>query len=123
MAIRYYPGPSGDYIHIVATGPIHTSEAHGLIDRLAQEPAIGHGCRVLLDATDATIDPAALALWGLADRATPRLLRRIARIGIAASQEFIYGLAREFGALAGVRGLVVAVFRDVDGASRWLASD
>ena len=123
MALRYCPDPSGDYIHIVATGPIHTTEAYGLLDQLAQEPAICQGCRVLLDATEATFSPAALALWELAERATPRLLGGIARIGIAASQDFIYGLAREFGALTQGRGLVVAVFRDVDGASRWLTSD
>ena len=109
-------------IFVIAEGDVTFAEVAVLLDELIDDPRLGPGTGILVDARKVEGAPSTPELRLIARDLTPLRDRGVNRIAVCAESMFVYGITRMFGVFAELLGIHVAAFRDMDSAKRWLSS-
>lgn len=107
---------------VTAAGRVTFAEIAVMLDDLIDDPRIGVGTGVLVDARDVREVPTTPELRIVARDLAPLREAGVSRMAVCTSSTFIYGIARMFGVFADAIGLKVGAFRQMDDANEWLAS-
>lgn len=110
-------------IVVQLSGEVTAAEIFGYYAKLAADPLLRPGLGVLADSRDVTAVPsfAEMSMVATSTSRTPPDMRPThAAVVVAAA--WLFGIVRQFGALAERGGIRVMPFYDLEEACEWLAS-
>ena len=123
MSVRHEIDACAGLIEVHLSGEVTAGEIFGYFAQLASDPALRPNLSVLADCREVTGVPTFVELGALAaaEPRTPAAMRPT-RAAVVVSSSLLFGIARQFAALAEPTGIRVTPFYDVDEAYRWLAA-
>lgn len=123
MSVRHEIDACAGLIAVHLSGNITAAEILGYFGELAADPALRPNLGVLADCREVTGVPtfAELGTVAAAEPRTPSTLRPT-RAAVVVSSLLLFGIARQFAALAEPTGIRVTPFYDAEEARRWLTA-
>ena len=123
MAVRHKIDVQAGRILVHLSGAVTAAEILGYYAELALDPALRPGLTVLADCREVTAVPSFPEMSMVANaesRTAPEL--RPTRAAVVVSAAWLFGIVRQFGALAERSDIRVMPFYEVSEAIEWLAS-
>jgi len=121
VPIRYEIDAEAGLILVELSGTVPAAELFDYYATLAADTSLGPDLSVLADCRGVTSGPSFLELYGLATakgRLPPHL--RPTRAAVIVNQGWLFGIVRQFAALADRGGIRVMPFVEPDQARQWL---
>ena len=121
MPIRYEIDADAGLIRVELSGKVPAAEIFDYYATLARDTSVRPGLSVLADCRWVTSGPSFIELYGLATakgQLPPDL--RPTRAAVIVNQGWLFGIVRQFAALADRGGIRVMPFVDADQARQWL---
>jgi hypothetical protein len=120
MAATYRLDPERRLMMVTLSGRVTGGDLDAFTEEVKRDAAHDPSWPALVDASE--LNPAGLSTQVLRTRAAvPR--RNPTRVAIVAPADVVFGLARMFQMMSEGRGNHIEVFRGMDDALAWLASD
>jgi hypothetical protein len=124
VPVRYEIDVNAGRIVVHLSGAVTAGEMLAYYAALAVDPALQPGLGVLADCREVTAVPSLPEVSMVANaRARIPLDMRPTRAAVVVTAAWLYGIVRQFGALAERGGIRVVPFYEIDEAYRWLASE
>ena len=124
MPVRHEIDVNAGRVVVHLSGGITAGEILAFYGKLADDPALQPGLTVFADCRQVTAVPGFPEMSMVAN-AQPRISphMRPTRAAVVVEASWLYGIIRQFGALAERNGIRVVPFYDFDEAAEWLASE
>ena len=121
MPVRYEIDADAGLVLVHLSGLVTSAELFGYYAALAADPNVQPGLAVLADCRDVTSGPSFSELIGVANAKglLPDHLRPT-RAAVLVSKSWLFGIVRQFSALAERMGIRVMPFYDSDEARAWI---
>lgn len=124
MAVRYEIDAAAGLVRVTASGDVTSDEILEYYATVAADPALRPGLSIFADCRAVTSVPPFPELSAVAN-AQPRSPAdlRPRRAAVLVSSSYLYGIVRQFGALAERGDILVVPFYDRDEAQQWLSRE
>lgn len=124
MPVCYEVDATAGLIRVHLAGAITLADIFGYYSALSTDPALRPNLGVLADCREVTAVPSfgELSVMATAESRTDPALRPT-RGAAVVSSPWLFGIVRQFAALAEPSGAKVVPFYDMDGAERWLRGE
>src|SRR5512143_3750713 len=124
VSVRYEIDACAGVIRTRLSGAVTLADMFGYYSALASDSALRPNFSVLADCRDVTGVPT-FAELSMVATAEPRIAREVrpTRAAVVVSSAWLFGIARQFAALAEPNGIRVVPFYNAGEAERWLAAE
>ena len=103
-----------------ASGAVTFEDSRQVLVEILSNPKLGAGAAILIDNKDVTSTPSVGEIAVITSLSREIFTRGVAKLAILADSEPVHGIANLFASFASTMGSDVRVFRDLQGARRWL---
>jgi hypothetical protein len=124
VAIRYEIDSAAGLVRVTVSGDVTSAEIFDYYAAVAADPALRPGLSIFADCRAVTSVPpfAELSVAANVQARAPADLRP-SRAAVLVSSGWLFGIVRQFAALAERGGILVVPFYDRDDAQQWLSRE